>query len=361
MTDVVIVEAVRTPVGRRGGGLSTMHPADLLATCQQEVDRAHGHRSGRGRPGRRRLRQPGRRADLQHRPHRVARRRPAARRSPPPRSTRSADRPSRPRTSPRSSSARASSTSRVGLRRRGDEPGPDRRRTRARSSASASRSRSRTSPQYELTSQFEGAERIADKWGITREDTDEFGLASPAARRARRGPRAASTARSSPVDAPDLDEEGKPTGTTHTRRARRRPPRDDAREAGHAQAGRPGGRRPHRRLLVADLRRRRRGAAHDRGARRPSSASTPRARIVDTCLVGVDPVLMLTGPIDATAAAARAHRPVDGRHRRGRDQRGVRLGRAGLGEGARRRHGRRSTRTAAPSPSATRSAAPAPS
>ena len=30
MSDVVIVEAVRTPVGRRGGGLSTVHPADLL-------------------------------------------------------------------------------------------------------------------------------------------------------------------------------------------------------------------------------------------------------------------------------------------------------------------------------------------
>ncbi|MFT6292899.1 MAG: acetyl-CoA C-acetyltransferase, partial [Ilumatobacter sp.] len=27
---------------------------------------------------------------------------------------------------------------------------------------------------------------------------------------------------------------------------------------------------------------------------------TPRARIVDTCLVGTDPELMLTGPIDAT-------------------------------------------------------------
>ena len=27
---------------------------------------------------------------------------------------------------------------------------------------------------------------------------------------------------------------------------------------------------------------------------------TPRARIVDSCLVGTDPVLMLTGPIDAT-------------------------------------------------------------
>ena len=28
---------------------------------------------------------------------------------------------------------------------------------------------------------------------------------------------------------------------------------------------------------------------------------TPKARVVDTCLVGVDPVMMLTGPIDATA------------------------------------------------------------
>jgi acetyl-CoA C-acetyltransferase len=31
----------------------------------------------------------------------------------------------------------------------------------------------------------------------------------------------------------------------------------------------------------------------------------PRARVVDQCLVGVDPVLMLTGPIDAT------HRMID--------------------------------------------------
>jgi acetyl-CoA C-acetyltransferase len=30
MRDVVIVDAVRTPVGRRNGGLSTMHSADLL-------------------------------------------------------------------------------------------------------------------------------------------------------------------------------------------------------------------------------------------------------------------------------------------------------------------------------------------
>src|ERR1700736_204233 len=37
MTDVVIIEAVRSPVGRRGGGLSTMHPADLLGAVQREL------------------------------------------------------------------------------------------------------------------------------------------------------------------------------------------------------------------------------------------------------------------------------------------------------------------------------------
>src|SRR5664279_3683815 len=31
MRDAVIVEAVRTPIGRRGGGLSGVHPADLSA------------------------------------------------------------------------------------------------------------------------------------------------------------------------------------------------------------------------------------------------------------------------------------------------------------------------------------------
>src|SRR3989440_9592242 len=41
MPDVVIVEAVRSPIGRRGGGLSTLHPADLLAQVQRAaVERA---------------------------------------------------------------------------------------------------------------------------------------------------------------------------------------------------------------------------------------------------------------------------------------------------------------------------------
>ena len=40
-----------------------------------------------------------------------------------------------------------------------------------------------------------------------------------------------------------------------------------------------------------------------RGALETQAAAlglTPRARVVDTCLVGTDPVLMLTGPMDAT-------------------------------------------------------------
>ncbi|HEY3673582.1 MAG TPA: steroid 3-ketoacyl-CoA thiolase, partial [Acidimicrobiia bacterium] len=42
MRDVVVVEAVRSPVGRRKGGLSTVHAADLLG----EVQRAVVDRSG---------------------------------------------------------------------------------------------------------------------------------------------------------------------------------------------------------------------------------------------------------------------------------------------------------------------------
>ncbi|MBP7631612.1 MAG: steroid 3-ketoacyl-CoA thiolase, partial [Acidimicrobiales bacterium] len=40
-TDVVIAEAVRTPVGRRNGGLSTNHPADTLgAALSAVIDRS---------------------------------------------------------------------------------------------------------------------------------------------------------------------------------------------------------------------------------------------------------------------------------------------------------------------------------
>ena len=37
MPEVVIVEAVRTPVGKRGGGLSTSHSVDILSTVQKAL------------------------------------------------------------------------------------------------------------------------------------------------------------------------------------------------------------------------------------------------------------------------------------------------------------------------------------
>jgi acetyl-CoA C-acetyltransferase len=152
--------------------------------------------------------------------------------------------------------------------------------------------------QYEMTSQFEGAERIADKWGITREETDAFGLASQ-----QRAARAWAEDRLAgsyvPVEAPDLDENGKPAGTTHTV-ARDEGLRDTTPEA-LAQlkpVARPDGvHTAGSSSQISD------GAAavllmtEDKAA---ALGLTPRARVVDTCLVGVDPVLMLTGPIDAT-------------------------------------------------------------
>jgi acetyl-CoA C-acetyltransferase len=151
---------------------------------------------------------------------------------------------------------------------------------------------------YEMTSQFEGAERIAEKWSITRDDTDRFGLASQQ-RAAAAWAEGRYDGQWIPVEAPDVDEEGKPTGSTH------RVERDEglretsldklsalkpvARDDGVHTAGNSS--------QISDG-----GAAvlMATEARAEALGLTPRARVVDTCLVGVDPVLMLTGPIDAT-------------------------------------------------------------
>src|SRR5215212_1026306 len=37
MSNVVIVDAVRTPIGKRNGGLSTMHPAEVLSHVQKAI------------------------------------------------------------------------------------------------------------------------------------------------------------------------------------------------------------------------------------------------------------------------------------------------------------------------------------
>ncbi|MGH2476954.1 MAG: steroid 3-ketoacyl-CoA thiolase [Candidatus Limnocylindrales bacterium] len=153
-------------------------------------------------------------------------------------------------------------------------------------------------PRYEFTSQFEGAERIADKWGITRNDTDEFGLLSQQ-RAARAWAEGRFDTQVVAVDAPDVDDEGKPAGTTH-HVARDEGLRDTSIEAlaGLKPVARPDGvHTAGSSSQISD------GAAAllvMTAAKVAELGLRPRARIVDTCLVGVDPILMLTGPIDAT-------------------------------------------------------------
>ena len=151
---------------------------------------------------------------------------------------------------------------------------------------------------FEFTSQFEGAERMADKYGISRDDTDRFGLESQ-----ERAARAVTEGRFEtqiiPIDAPVLDTEGKKTGETVTV-TRDEIPRDTsleqlaklkpvAREDGVHTAGSSS--------QIAD------GASAVLLMSAEKAAElgvTPIARVLQTALVGCDPVLMLEGPIPAT-------------------------------------------------------------
>jgi len=152
--------------------------------------------------------------------------------------------------------------------------------------------------EFEFTSQFEGAERIAEQWGVTRADVDAFAVESQ-----RRAAAAWSEDRFGTqvvsVEAPELGEDREPTGKTVTiskdeglrettleKLASLKPV---AREDGVHTAGSSS--------QISD------GAAAVlmmTAAKAEALGLTPRARVVDTCLVGVDPVLMLTGPMDAT-------------------------------------------------------------
>ena len=151
---------------------------------------------------------------------------------------------------------------------------------------------------YEFTSQFEGAERIAEKWGITRADADRFGKESQ--------DRAAAAwaedrygAQLVAVEAPDLGEDGKPTGTTH-QVARDEGLRETTLEAlaNLKPTGRENGvHTAGTSSQISD------GAAAVLLMTRDKADAlglTPMATIVDVTLVGCDPVLMLEGPIPAT-------------------------------------------------------------
>ena len=152
---------------------------------------------------------------------------------------------------------------------------------------------------YEWTSQFEGAERIADKWGITREQADAFGKQSQD-RALAAWAEGRFDSQIVPVEAPlpksgdDGDDPGTQTvtrdeGLRETTLEKLAGLKPVARENGVHTAGSSSQISDGASavlLMTADR-------AEKLGLR-------PLARIVDSCLVGSDPVLMLTGPIEAT-------------------------------------------------------------
>ncbi|MEM6708247.1 MAG: acetyl-CoA C-acyltransferase [Pseudomonadota bacterium] len=151
---------------------------------------------------------------------------------------------------------------------------------------------------YEFTSQFEGAERMAEKYQITRADTDAFGLESQL-RAARAQEAGHFNDQIIPLTVPVFDENGEKTDATQVF-DRDEIPRNTslealaglkpvAREDGIHTAGTSS--------QIAD------GAAAVllmTAAKAEALGLKPIARMVDTALVGCDPVLMLEGPIPAT-------------------------------------------------------------
>ena len=296
MTSVVIVDAVRTPVGRRGGGLSSVHPADLLATVQRELLNRSGIDPAEvGQVVGGCVSQVGEQSFNVTRTAWLAAGLPLS----VPATTVDTQCGSSQQATNLATSLVAGGVVDVAVAC-GVEV-----MSRIPIGSNSRKDLGLGVPipktyfgQYEMTSQFEGAERIADKWGITREDTDAFGLASQ-----QRAAAAWAEDRFAgsyvTVVAPDLGADGKPAGTTHTV-ARDEGLRDTTLEA-LAQlkpVARPDGvHTAGSSSQISD------GAAAVLLMTEEKAAAlglTPRARVVDTCLVGVDPVLMLTGPIDAT-------------------------------------------------------------
>ncbi|NDJ88035.1 acetyl-CoA C-acyltransferase [Mycolicibacter kumamotonensis] len=152
---------------------------------------------------------------------------------------------------------------------------------------------------YEITTQFEAADRIAEAWKLSRDQLEEFAvrsqdLAAEAISQSRFAGQIV------PIEAPVLGEDGAQHGT-HT--------------VGVDECVRPTTREGLAGLRVNLASRP--GALHTAGtssqisdgasalllmteARAAELGLTPRARIVDSLLIGSDPVMMLTGPIPAT-------------------------------------------------------------
>jgi acetyl-CoA C-acetyltransferase len=296
MREVVIVEAVRTPVGRRGGGLSTIHPVDLLAQVHSELFRRAGIDPAEvGQVVGGCVGQVGEQSFNVTRTAWLSAGLPLAT---------AATTVDTQCGSSQQATNLATSLVAAGVVDAAVGCGVESMsRIPIGSNSDKKLGLGRAIPKsyfanYEFTSQFEGAERIADKWDISRADCDAFGLQSQQ-RAARAWAEDRFATQLVPVEVPVHDEEGNPTGETRT--IRRDEGLRDTDAAGLAQlkpVARPDG--VHTAGSSSQI-------SDGSGAvllmdreRAEALGLRPRARIVDTCLVGCDPVLMLTGPIDVT-------------------------------------------------------------
>ena len=270
MRDVVVVEAVRTPVGRRNGGLSGMHSADLLAEVQRavversgidpaEVEQVVGGCVGQvGMQAANVTRTAWLQAGL---PLEAAATRAVA------------------------MLVEVMSAVPMGS-------------TVPKDPFVGKPINKHYWEHYENTSQFEGAERIAETFGVGRDELDRFGKQSQD-RAAAAWAEGRFDTQIVPVEAPTRDEQGEVNGTRTVDRdeglrdttlealANLKPvlDRDPAfHTAGTASQISDGA--GALLLMTAD--------------KAEALGLEPRARIVDTCIQGSDPVLMLTGPIPAT-------------------------------------------------------------
>ena len=151
---------------------------------------------------------------------------------------------------------------------------------------------------YEITTQFEAADRIAEAWGLGREQLEEFALRSQslAAEAISQGRFADQIV---PIEAPLTDGDGAIGTRTIAVDECPRPssPEGLAGLRANLQEREPALHTAGTSSQIAD------GASAlllMTEARAVELGLTPRARVVDSLLIGSDPVMMLTGPIPAS-------------------------------------------------------------
>jgi len=277
--DVVVIDAVRTPIGKRDGGLSGVHPADLLAHVQRAVIERTGIDPADvgqvvggcvGQVGEQTLN--------------IARTAWLTAGLPVPVAATTVD-------AQCGSSQQATSLA-AGLVASGvvDVAMGCGVESMSRIPMGSSMDGSHGNPvppsyeeRFEWTTQFEGAERIADRWGITRKDADEFGLLSQQRAHQAWAERRFDT-QIVAYDGVERDEGLRETSLEALAKLKPVARPDGVHTAGSSSQISDGASA----VLIASAE----WAA--------KAGLTPKARVVDMCLVGSDPVLMLTGPIDAT-------------------------------------------------------------